>query len=70
MPRTSWVRSRAASPPALFGAVPSVVAGGLLTLGVVGFVAATVPALRRLDLDAVIPPDDDVPAAVGVTAGG
>ena len=54
----------------LFGAVPSVVAGGLLTLGVVGFVAATVPALRRLDLDAVIPPDDDLPAAVGVTAGG
>jgi MFS family permease len=54
----------------LFGAVPSVVAGGLLTLGVVGFVAATVPALRRLDLDAVIPPDDDVPAPVGVAAGG
>ena len=51
-------------------AVPSVVAGGLLTLGVVGFVAATVPALRRLDLDAVIPPDDDVPAPVGVAAGG
>jgi MFS family permease len=54
----------------LFGAVPSVVAGGLLTLGVVGFVAAAVPALRRLDLDAVIPPDDDVPAPVGVAAGG
>jgi MFS family permease len=53
----------------LFGAVPSVVAGGLLTLGVVGFVAATVPALRRLDLDTVVPPDDDVPAAVRVTAG-
>jgi MFS family permease len=34
----------------LFGTVPSVVAGGLLTLGVVGLVAATVPALRRLDL--------------------
>jgi hypothetical protein len=29
-----------------------------------------VPALRRLDLDAVIPPDDDVPAPVGVAAGG
>ena len=31
----------------LFGTVPSVVAGGLLTLGVVGLVAARCPALRR-----------------------
>jgi MFS family permease len=35
----------------LFGTVPSVVAGGLLTLGIVGLVAVGVPALRRFDLD-------------------
>jgi MFS family permease len=43
----------------LFGTVPSVVAGGVLTLGVVALVAATVPALRRLDLEHVEPPDED-----------
>ena len=35
----------------LFGTATSVIAGALLTLGVVGLVAATVPSLRRLDLD-------------------
>ena len=35
----------------LFGTVPSVVAGGLLTLGIVGVVALGVPTLRRFDLD-------------------
>ncbi len=50
--------------------MPSVVAGGLLTLGVVGFVTATVPALRRLDLGNVLPPEDDAATAVRVTAGG
>jgi MFS family permease len=34
----------------LFGIVPSVVGGGLLTLGVVGAVALLLPELRRLDL--------------------
>jgi MFS family permease len=35
---------------AVMGVAPSVVAGGFVTLGVVGAVAAFVPALRRLDL--------------------
>ena len=43
----------------LFGAVPSVVAGGILTLGVVGAGRGAVPALRRLDLDTAAPPPDD-----------
>jgi hypothetical protein len=34
----------------LLGLVPSVVAGGLVTLGVVGLVALRAPLLRRLDL--------------------
>jgi MFS family permease len=34
----------------LFGVVPSIVAGGVLTLGVVGAVALFLPQLRRLDL--------------------
>ena len=42
----------------LFGTATSVIAGGLLTLGVVGLVAATVPSLRRLDLDRAAPQDD------------
>jgi MFS family permease len=42
----------------LFGTATSVLAGGLLTLGVVGLVAATVPSLRRLDLDHAAPRDD------------
>ena len=39
----------------IFGTVPSVVAGALVTLGVVGLVAATVPELRRLNLDRASP---------------
>jgi MFS family permease len=35
----------------LFGAVPTVVAGGVLTLGIVGLVSFAVPSLRRFDLD-------------------
>jgi MFS family permease len=35
----------------LFGAVPTVVAGGVFTLAIVGAVAVTVPSLRRFDLD-------------------
>jgi hypothetical protein len=34
----------------IFGAVPSIVGGGLVTLGVVAVVALTLPQLRRLDL--------------------
>jgi MFS family permease len=39
----------------LLGAVPSVVAGALVTLGVVGLVALRVPDLRRMNLDAASP---------------
>lgn len=39
----------------LFGAVPTVVAGGVLTLGIVGLVAVVVPSLRRLDLEQAVP---------------
>jgi MFS family permease len=44
----------------ILGTVPSVVAGALVTLGVVGFVAATVPELRRLNLDRASPVEADV----------
>ncbi|HUQ78365.1 MAG TPA: MFS transporter [Patescibacteria group bacterium] len=44
-----------------FGTVPSVIAGGILTLGVVGAVAWLVPALRSLDLDSARPTDDGIP---------
>ena len=43
----------------LFGAVPSVVGGGLLTLVIVGVVALTAPSLRQLNLGTARPPDDD-----------
>ncbi len=36
----------------LFGAVPTVVGGGILTLGIVGLVSFLVPSLRRFDLEA------------------
>lgn len=39
----------------ILGTVPSVVAGALVTLGVVGLVAVTVPELRRLNLDGASP---------------
>lgn len=35
----------------LFGAVPTVIGGGVLTLGIVGLVSFAVPSLRRFDLD-------------------
>jgi MFS family permease len=47
----------------IFGTVPAVVGGGLITLGVVGAVALLVPTLRTLDL-AVAEPTDEVPPAV------
>jgi MFS family permease len=42
----------------LFGTVPSVVGGGILTLVVVGVTAWLVPTLRSLDLDTAAPTDD------------
>jgi MFS family permease len=50
----------------LFGAVPSVVAGGFITLAVVTAVAVTVPTLRRLDIGRAKPNED--PRALGVSA--
>ena len=46
------------------GAFESGVAGGLITLAVVGAVALLVPTLRTLDLDVAEPTDDVPPAAV------
>jgi MFS family permease len=43
----------------LFGTVPSVVAGGFVTLAVVSLTAYLVPSLRRLDLETARPSDDD-----------
>jgi hypothetical protein len=42
----------------LFGTIPSVVGGGILTLAVVGVTAWLVPALRSLDLETATPTDD------------
>ena len=42
----------------LLGTVTAVVAGGVLTLAVVGVVAALVPGLRDIDLATAAPPDD------------
>jgi MFS family permease len=50
----------------LFGTVPSVVGGGLLTLAVVGATAWLVPTLRSLDLDTARPTDDGTPEPVAV----
>ena len=50
----------------LFGAAPSVVAGGFITLAVVAGVAVAVPTLRRLDIGRAKPNED--PAALGVSA--
>ena len=43
----------------LFGTVPSVIGGGLLTLAVVAVTAVLVPALRHLDLDTARPTDEE-----------
>jgi MFS family permease len=48
----------------LFGTVPTVVAGGILTIGVVGAVALLVPSLRSLDLDTAEPTEDALAVAV------
>ena len=48
----------------LFGTVPTVVAGGILTIGVVGAVALLVPSLRGLDLDTAEPTEDGLAVAV------
>jgi MFS family permease len=45
----------------VFGTVPSVIGGGIVTLAVVGAVAWLVPALRSLDLDSARPTDDGIP---------
>lgn len=42
----------------LFGTVPSVIGGGILTLAVVGVTAWLLPALRSLDIDRATPGDD------------
>jgi MFS family permease len=42
----------------LFGTVPSVVGGGVLTLAIVGIVALAAPSLRQLDLGTARPLDD------------
>jgi MFS family permease len=42
----------------LFGTATSVIAGAILTLAVVGLVAASVPSLRRLDLDNAVPHEE------------
>jgi MFS family permease len=47
----------------LFGTVPSVVAGGILTLAVVAVTAWRIPSLRALDLDRASP-DEEGPAPV------
>ncbi|MBA2718079.1 MAG: MFS transporter [Chloroflexi bacterium] len=45
----------------LFGTVPSVIGGGILTLAVVAATAWLVPALRTLDIDTARPTDDGTP---------
>ena len=47
----------------LFGTVPSVIGGGILTLVVVGVTAWIVPSLRTLDLDTAAPTDDGMALA-------
>ena len=47
----------------LFGTVPSVVGGGILTLAVVGLTAWLVPSLRSLDIDRAAPTDDWTPGS-------
>ena len=47
----------------LFGTVPGVIGGGVLTLAVVGAVAWLVPALRSFDIDRAVPTDDGTPGS-------
>ena len=53
----------------LFGTVPSVVGGGILTLAVVGATAWLVPTLRALDLDRATPGDDGLHAGRAAVPG-
>jgi len=48
----------------LFGAVPAVVGGAFLTMGVVAAVAVFVPSLRSLDLDTAEPTEPDEAVAI------
>ena len=50
----------------LFGAVPTVVGGGFITLGVVAVVAIFVPTLRSLDIGRAAPTEDPVALGLGV----
>ena len=50
----------------LFGTVPTVVAGGFITLGVVGAVAIFVPTLRGLDIGRAAPTEDPIALGLGV----
>jgi MFS family permease len=54
----------------LFGTVPSVVGGGIVTLAVVAVVALFVPGLRRLDIDTARPTDDGTPGTPEPSVGG
>ncbi len=47
----------------LFGTVPSVIGGGVLTLAVVATVTLLVPGLRTLDIDSARPTDDGTPGS-------
>jgi MFS family permease len=53
----------------LFGTVPSVIGGGILTLAVVGVTAWLVPSLRSLDIERSTPTDDEIAPAGSVRAG-
>jgi MFS family permease len=53
----------------LFGTVPSVIGGGILTLAVVGATALLVPSLRNLDIGTARPTDDGTPGSAEVVSG-
>jgi MFS family permease len=53
----------------LFGTIPSVIGGGILTLAVVGVTAWLVPSLRSLDIERSTPTDDEIAPAGSVRAG-
>ncbi len=52
----------------VFGTVPAVIGGGILTLAVVAAVAWLVPALRTLDFETARPTDDGTPGVPEPTA--
>ena len=53
----------------LFGTVPSVIGGGILTLAVVAATAWLVPALRTFDVATAEPTDDGTPGSPEPLAG-